>query len=221
MSDMPWRFLRGASKMVVRRRLELKVDGLHHVPAQGPVLIAARHFHHLYDGCALLATIPRPAHILVALDWVTNPAGRIVMERACHAALWPVVERPSGLDGAATKDAALAFRHAAGESLDLWREGRILLVFPEGYPNIDPGFTPKRDETEFLPFQRGCIRLVTLAAKEGIQVPIVPAGLSYQRGEKWRAHLRFGAPMFIEKNPSQELTAAHAVESQVRRLSEI
>jgi len=220
MSDMPWRFLHGASKVVVRRRLELRVDGLHHVPAQGPVLIAARHFHHLYDGCALLATVPRPLHILVALDWVANPMGRIVMEQACHAARWPVVERPALQGGVATKDAAFAFRHAARESLDLWREGRMLLVFPEGYPNIDPGFTPKRDETEFLPFQRGYIRLVTLAAQKGMQVPIVPAGLSYQRGERWRVHLRFGTPMFIEKGHSQEEAAAQAIEAEVRRLSE-
>jgi len=96
----------------------------------------------------------------------------------------------------------------------------MLLVFPEGYPNIDPGFTPKRDETEFLPFQRGYIRLVTLAAQKGMQVPIVPAGLSYQRGERWRVHLRFGTPMFIEKGHSQEEAAAQAVEAQVRQLSE-
>ncbi|MGB3307394.1 MAG: 1-acyl-sn-glycerol-3-phosphate acyltransferase [Thermomicrobiales bacterium] len=216
---MPWRFLHGASKVVVRRRLELEVDGLHHLPAHGPVLIAARHFHHLYDGCALLATVPRPLHILVALDWVTNPAGRIVMERACHAARWPVVERPSGPGGVVTKHAAVVFRHAACASLDLWRAGRMLLVFPEGYPNIDPGFTPKRDETEFLPFQRGYIRLVALAAQEGMQVPIVPTGLSYQRGEKWRVHLRFGAPIFIEKGRSQEEAAAQAIETEVRLLS--
>ena len=188
------------------------------MPANGPVLIAARHFHHLYDGCVLVAILPRPAHILVALDWVSNRPGRVAMESVCRAARWPIVKRPDGPDGIGAREAALAFRRAARESLELWRDNRILLMFPEGYPNVDPGYTPKRDDTAFLPFQSGYLRLVTLADRQGIRVPIIPAGFSYQRGRRWRVQLRFGAPVFIDAYP-QETDVAREIEMQVRLLS--
>lgn len=218
MSDMPWRVLHKASASIVRRRLDLEVEGLENVPAHGPVLIASRHVHHLYDGCALLATLPRPAHIIVALDWVTSPAGRVFMDRACRAAAWPVVARTSGPTGVAVQDAASAFRQAARETLGLWRDGRIVLVFPEGYPNFDPGYTPKHDETEFLPFQRGYAQLVMMAARQGMRVPIVPVGFSYWRGSHWHAHMRFGAPVYMDELCQWEHVASQ-VETRVHSLS--
>ena len=44
--------------------------GLEHIPTDGPVLLIARHYHHLFDGVVLLLSVPRPIHILVTLDWV-------------------------------------------------------------------------------------------------------------------------------------------------------
>ncbi|MGI8484015.1 MAG: 1-acyl-sn-glycerol-3-phosphate acyltransferase [Thermomicrobiales bacterium] len=215
---MPWRFLNVASKAFVKQRLDLQVEGLEHVPKTGPVLIAARHFHHLYDGCAVIATVPRPCHVLVALDWVSNKPGRAAMEGVCRAARWPIVVRPGGPGAAGPAKAAAAFRAAARDCLDLWREQRILLVFPEGYPNVDPGYTPKLNEEEFLPFQIGYLRLVELAQRQGMQVPIVPAGLSYERGIRWQVKLRFGTPVFIDTYP-RKVDAAREIEAQVGKLS--
>ncbi|MDQ3411791.1 MAG: hypothetical protein M3509_06690, partial [Chloroflexota bacterium] len=57
------------SQALVSRRLDLTVEGLEQVPRSGPAIIAARHYHHVYDGAVLLATIPRPVRIVVAADW--------------------------------------------------------------------------------------------------------------------------------------------------------
>jgi 1-acyl-sn-glycerol-3-phosphate acyltransferase len=218
MSDMPWRSLRAASKLVVRRNLDLRVEGTELLPATGPTIIAARHFHHLYDGCALLATVPRPLHILVALDWVHNRPGLLLMEGACCAAGWPVVFRRGGETAVDGTDAARALRRAAATTLDLLAAGRLVLIFPEGYPNIDPGYTPKPDETAFLPFQPGFVRLAALAARRGLRVPIVPAGFSYSRGDRWQATLRFGEPVTVERR-AQEAAVLREVETRVRCLS--
>ena len=40
------------------------------------------------------------------------------------------------------------------------------MVFPEGYPNVDPDYTPK-GEGEMLPFRPGFARLAVLAAQAG------------------------------------------------------
>jgi 1-acyl-sn-glycerol-3-phosphate acyltransferase len=211
--------IRTAAKALVGRRLDLHVEGLEHVPFDGPVLIAARHFHHLCDGCAILATVPRPVHILVALDWLQNRAGRAAMEKACRAAGWPVVLRPHGPSGDIDElGAARVFRAAARDSLALFAAGKVLLVFPEGYPNIDPGYTPKQGDDEFLPFQPGVVRLASLAATRGLSVPIVPAGLSYRRANRWQVTLRFGEPLILVDR-TQEAAILRTLEARVHVLS--
>lgn len=218
MPDIAWRFLKTAGGVLLRRNVDLSVEGADLVPRKGPVIIAARHFHHLYDGCAILTTIPRPVHILVGLDWVKNPAGKVIMERACQAAAWPMIYRQNSLTPRDSHEATRALRHAMDDALDLFRAGHILLVFPEGYPNIDPGYTPKTDDNAFLPFQPGVVRLATMAAANGLTVPIVPAGFSYERGDRWRATLRFGEPVTVE-NRSQASAALHHLEQTVFALS--
>ena len=214
---MAWRSLRTASRLVVGRKLDLTVEGREWLPASGPAILAARHFHHLYDGCAIMASVPRPVHILVALDWVQNPIGKRVMGGACRAAGWPVVLRRSDQAAVDTGPAIQAVRRATRESVAHLRDGRLLLVFPEAYPNIDPGFTPKTDETSFLRFRPGVVRLAALAANEGRAVPIIPVGFSYRRGDRWQVDLRFGEPVTIGRNGEAE--ALREVEAAVRRLS--
>lgn len=218
MSDMPWRSLRAISRTMVKRNINLRVEGIDCIPNSGPVIIAARHFHHLYDGCALLATIDRPTHVLVAGDWPGNPVTRLLISRACRSAKWPVVLRPGGPSKMTSADAGNAFRTAAKASRELFQAGCALIVFPEGYPNIDPGYTTKPDETTFLPFERGVVRLASIAAPAGTLVPIVPAGFSYERSDKWNVTLRFGEPITITTRNDEPEVLQH-LESQVRFLS--
>jgi putative membrane protein len=218
MPDVAWRFLRTGSGMLARRKLDLTVEGAEHLPRRGPVIIAARHYHHLYDGVAMFATVRRPLHILVGLDWVRNPTGKAAMTALCRAAEWPVVMRRDGATPVDELQARRELRQALVDSLAVLEKGHALLVFPEGYPNIDPGYTPKPDEHAFLPFQPGFARLATLAAAQGMPVPIVPAGFVYERGERWRVTLRFGAPVTITRR-QEEPAARAAVEAEVRRLS--
>lgn len=217
MPDVAWAFLRRGAKAIVKRRLDLTVEGIEHVPAAGPVILAARHYHHLYDGCAVLATIPRPVHILVGLDWVERRASRMAMDRLCAAARWPVVLRRDGPRPVDPGDAARAWRRAIRESVTLLHEGRVLLVFPEGYPNIDPGYTPKAGDA-FLPFQPGVTRLAAMAGSGRQPVPVVPVGIAYIRGPRWRVALRFGQPLVVEDRAS-EPAALVELERRVHQLS--
>jgi putative membrane protein len=218
MPDIAWRFLHTGSDVLSRRRLDLTVEGGDVLPRRGPVIIAARHYHHLYDGVAMFATVPRPLHILVGLDWVRNPVAKVAMTALCRAAGWPVVLRRDGAVAVDSQEARRQLRQAVTDSLDVLARGHMLLVFPEGYPTIDPGFTPKRFDDEVLPFQPGFARLAALAAARGMRVPIVPAGLEYTRGERWRITLRFGAPRVIAARGDASALVG-AIESDVCRLS--
>jgi 1-acyl-sn-glycerol-3-phosphate acyltransferase len=217
--------IRAVCRLAVRR-IDLRVEGLERLPATGPAILAARHFHHFYDGCVLVAVVPRPLKILVTLDWLENAAGHRLMRSACQMARWPVVVRSNsqGWRGHAPQDrAAPAARQqllaATRESVGLLRGRGLLLVFPEGYPNVDPGFTPKASDDAFLPFEPGFLHFVALAEQDGVtRVPIVPVGFEYQRRDRWRVTVRFGHPVWRSPGGAARAQLA-AIEEQVRRLS--
>lgn len=218
------RLVHAVCAAIVWLRLDARVEGTDNVPARGAVLIVARHYHHLYDGCLLLAHCPRQPALLVALDWLDVAPLRQMMERLCALAGWPVVLRADALRARRRSayrqhDVAAYARRALREGVALLLAGRPLIVFPEGYPNVDPAYTPKRGE-EFLPFRPGYLTLARHAARRGKEpVALVPAGLAYRRrGGRWRAQLRFGAPLFMTAGSDPEAIAA-AVEAAVRELS--
>ena len=250
-------FIRFGAWLVVRRVITVRVEGLERVPRDEPILFAARHFHHLYDGALLLVVVPRPVHIIVALDWVRGRPLRLVMEFICGVARWPVVLRggqpspPAPLpasgegndaDSRVVEDqegavgARSAYdvterggyaRRALRDTARLLREDHTVVIFPEGYPNVDPGYSPKaaHGDDAFLPFQPGFIHLAELAQRDRrTRVAIVPTGLVYRRldsdsrGHAWAVTLRFGAPIYVTSRTDRD-HILRAVEEQVRVLS--
>lgn len=207
--------------------IELEVEGLEQLPRQESVILAARHYHHFWDGCALLAVVPRPMHVVVTLDWMTSPLGRGVMDHLCRVVDWPVVGRsaPSRDIHAALADGSLAMgdalrqREPLQEALDLLAKGRALLIFPEAYPTLDPHGTPKTRNDELLPFRPGVLHLAALTERaSGSRVPIVPVGLEYRRGPRWSLRVRFGEPRWYEPGRGRA-TQLRELEAEVRRLS--
>lgn len=220
MDRMAWRSLRGLSRVALARNVDLQVEGLEHLPERGPAIVAARHYHHLYDGCALMVTIPRQIHLVVGLDWISSRAGLAAMTAACRAAAWPVVFRNEG-DGRLDDVAGFsALRRSLTDSLDVLRRGNVLILFPEGYPTIDPHPTPKSGPDEILPFQFGFIRIARAAEAAGLDVPVIPAGFAYEKREKWNVALRYGEPVHLSSQRDR-LSAVREVEDRVKQLSVI
>lgn len=215
---MPWQSLRTIAKGGLRRRTELTVEGLDCVPERGPVLLAARHFHHLWDGAALIATLPRPAHIIVGLDWIESAPLRATLPRLCRAAGWPVVYRPNSPTAPPEGEVQAAMLSATKDVLELLDRGRIVIVFPEAYPNIDPEYTPKPDRGTFLPFEPGIVRLAGMASRRGQPAPIVPVGFTYMEAERWQISMRFGTPRYV-RSRSDEAPVLAQLETDVRALS--
>ena len=202
---------RGA-RTVQSRRLKLNIEGMENVPDSSPVILVARHFHHLYDGTVLIASMNRPVRIVVGLDWISNRLLRKVMELACRSVSWPIIVRR---DGPAFADGTSAYqdeeitsylRRAVKESVALLRSGQVLVIFPEAFPNIDPSPTPKTGTETFLPFHDGFARIARLAERDGhTRVAIIPVGLDYLRNspdaESWTVTMRVGRPI----TPSERL----------------
>jgi putative membrane protein len=204
-------------------RLAIEPSGLDNVPRHGPVILAARHYHHLFDGLALLLAVPRPTHFVITLDWAQHRFTRAAMATLARFARWPVVlrappHRQTRFTGSGMRRLQ---RDALQEAVRLLIEQRALVIFPEGYPNIDPHYTPKREPEEHLPFKGGFAALAAAAERQSrARIPIVPVGLHYLRGDRWQVRLRFGTPIGLSDFASRPRLIAH-VEEQVRLLSKI
>jgi len=228
-SQSLWLVMRVASRVVIRRNVAIQAEGVNHLPGSGPVLIAARHFHWLYDGYTLVRIIPRRMHTIVALDWVRSRWLRYLIELACSLVDWPIVLRSEQFHEHGEEEqwaytpveARRYLRQVMLGSVRLLRTGELLLIFPEGYPNIDPHPTPKTDLDTILPFRPGFAKLVELAEKDGrTRVAIVPVGFDYiqKPGNRWHITARFGHALYRDDFDSAE-QLLHAVEEDVFALS--
>jgi putative membrane protein len=152
-----------------------------------------------------------------------------LIEFACSLPDWPIVLRGEEFrkhkeDEPWVYAPVLARRYLRRLMLAaarLLRSGEMLVMFPEGYANIDPHPTPKTDLDSFLPFRRGFVKLAELAERDGkTRVAIIPAGFTYTReGDKrWQARVRFGSALFRSDFASTE-QLLQAVEERVRALS--
>lgn len=174
---------------------ELKCVGVEHVPLEGPVILAARHYHHLYDGVGLTAQIERPLHILVALDWINRRSTRAMMEALSRYAEWPVTLRSEAFGEIAETRAPLkpsAYapndvlpyqQRAHRQCLQLLSDGRAVVIFPEGYPAIDPHTSRGARTTPLAPFKPGFARLaISASRRSGVPTKVVPVGIQADDG---------------------------------------
>ncbi len=205
--------MRLIARCLAAGKLQSIARGTENLPAQGPALIVARHYHHLFDGLTLFNAVERRFHIMVTMDWVQNRRAKYFMEAINRMARWPMILRSDALERRgnthcslySASDVARYRRRALHEAVELLVEGRILVVFPEGYPNIDPTFTPKTEPDQFLPFKPGFLSILRAAeARLGRKIPIVPAGLHYEQGNLWQGYLTFGEAIFRDEGNSRD-----------------
>lgn len=95
---------------------QLRVDGLHHIPARGPAILAGNH-PNVLDGILVLIVSPRPVRFLVAEELFFHPFLHWIFEgMGCIP-----VYRTKANNGDALR--------AAVEALE---RGEVIGIFPEG-----------------------------------------------------------------------------------------
>ena len=172
----PWlyRTLRGPVRRLLDRYFDFRVEGLEHLPPEGPLIVAANH-HNYLDGVVLAAAVPRAiAFLVMPRVWRATPLHPWVHRRIGSIPL--NLSRP---DVGALRRALVTLR-----------AGKAVGIFPEG-----PFSTCGRLES-------GLPGVGLLALRSG--VPVIPAGIrgTYdalvgRRGYVPRRHplsVRFGAP---------------------------
>ncbi len=221
--------MRLIARYLAAGKLTTIASGTENLPTHGPALIVARHYHHLFDGLTLFAAVERRFHIVVTMDWVQNRRTKFFMEAINRMARWPMLLRREALERHGNKQRCLFSardvkryqRQALREAIELLVEGRLLVVFPEGYPNIDPTYTPKTEADQFLPFKPGFLNILRAAeVRLGRKIPIVPAGLRYDQRKSWQGFLTFGEAIFRDESNSRD-QQIERLEYVVKKLSGI
>ncbi len=202
--------LRAIVRLFASRDLRIRLRGRENLPRNGPALLVCRHFHHFYDGLALLDVLPRLPRLFVALDWIRDPFVRFFVEGFCALFEWPAALRGENL----SDDRAMAFsksevpsyvRRSVRFAARLLERGEVLAVFPEGYPTIDPVYARKPDSDAYLPFRPGFLGIAAQAQRDRVsRVPLIPTGLRYlRRHAGWDVDVRLGEPQYLERRSNR------------------
>jgi len=169
-----YQLLRTPVRRVLERWFSLRAEGVEHLPARGPYIIAANH-HNYLDGVVLGVTVPEPIAFLV-------------MPRVYRATpLHPLFHRNIGSIPINLQRPDVGALRRAVAALE---RGRVVGIFPEGPFSV-------RGRLE-----RGLPGVAMLALRSG--APVVPAGIAgtYEAlaARRWRLPrrhplvVRFGPP---------------------------
>ena len=140
--------LRGPVRRALERWFRLRAEGLQHLPAHGPYIVAANH-HNYLDGVVLAVTVPQPISFLV-------------MPRVYRASpLHPPFHRHLGSIPINLARPDVGALRRALRALDA---GRVVGIFPEGPFSVRGRLEP------------GLPGVALLALRSG--APVVPAGIS-------------------------------------------
>ena len=156
------------------------VEGIHHVPMTGPVIVASNHLSFI-DSVVIPVVVPRKVVFLAKSDYFTGSGMKGALTRAWFEGLGMLpVDRDDTAAALASLDTAL----------DVLRRGEAFGIYPEGTRSRDGRLYRGRTGVAHLALTAGC--------------PVVPVGLrgtdelqpvGYNVPRLAKVTVRFGEPI--------------------------
>ena len=172
------RVLRPVARELARRRWDIRLHGLEHVPAHGPAIVASNHIG-LLDGPLMAAFTPRPVHVLTKKEMFDGRTGPFLR------AVGQVPLSRHSIDLAAVK-----------ACVRVLRDGGVVGIYPEG----------TRGSGELRTFHRGAAYLALVTGAP--VVPLVMFGTRERGGgvdsvpaRGARFDFVYGPPVHWEAHP--------------------
>lgn len=182
MTSMLYTVLHGVVPPLARAVWRPTIEGLHHVPPTGPVIVASNHLSFV-DSVVIPCVVPRKVVFLAKSDYFTGTGAKGALQRAWFEALGMLpVDRDDTKAALASLDTAL----------EVLGRGEAFGIYPEGTRSRDGRLYRGRTGVAHLALTAGCpVVPVGLQGTEDIQ----PVGSRLPR----RADLtiRFGAPIRV------------------------
>ncbi len=183
---------RPVARALLRTLYDLEVHGAEHVPAQGPVVMAANHIGWL-DGPLLAICAPRPVYALTKQEMFNGPLGPVL-----RASGQIVLDR-FRVDVAAIRTSVKALE-----------QGQVVGVFPEGTRGAGD-LTSPRAGAAYLALVTGAP--VVPVSFLGTRVPGGHSSSLPPRGS--RIAMTFGKPVHLARTPWPR------TQEQVRRAGDV
>jgi 1-acyl-sn-glycerol-3-phosphate acyltransferase len=160
----------------------IEISGGEHLPADGPLLLAANHQNSLMDPVMVGLVARRPVRFLAKAPLFQIP----IFGHLLHAlGMLPAYRRADDPTQTGRNRESLSLAAA-----QLCR-GEAVGIFPEG---------KSHDALRLEPVKTGAARMAIQAAREGaVDLKLVPIGLNYQRKEQFRSAvwIRVGEPIDV------------------------
>ena len=182
MSPMLYTVAHGVIPPLARAVWRPTVEGLHHVPSTGPVIVASNHLS-FFDSVVLPVVVPRKVVFLAKSDYFTGAGVKGTLIRAWFEGLGMLpVDRDDTKAAIASLDTAL----------EVLRSGEAFGIYPEGTRSRDGRLYRGRTGVAHLALTAGCpVVPVGLAGTQDIQ----PVGSNRPRLAK--VSVRFGEPITV------------------------
>ena len=181
---MIYRILRQLARLafaIYFRRIYL-VDQ-HHLPKDGPVLLACNHPSAFMEACVLSGWSHRPLHYLTRGDFFKNAMFKWFLLRTHQIPIYRTRDGFSNLrQNKSTFDACF----------ERLKDGKVIMIFPEARTIL---------EKRLRPVQKGAARIV-FGAKDayGTDTVVVPMGITFSDPRRLGgvAYFKFGEPIPLE-----------------------
>jgi 1-acyl-sn-glycerol-3-phosphate acyltransferase len=189
-----YRLVRGTARLGLHLFFRhIEVEGAHHVPADGPVLLACNHPNALVDPLLPLVLLRRRVTLTAKNVLARNPLRGWLMSAL---GVIPFHRREDLAKGARPRANLDSMRRCR----EILAAGGCLCLFPEGTSHSDRRLRPLRP---------GMARLLTEVARHGGhagRLCVVPVGLLYTEKDRFRsgARVRFGAPIEVARWLSEQ-----------------
>ena len=185
-----YQFGRGLSVGFCRLYMRLTVEGLEHVPAEGPFLLAPVHRSNMDILIAAVATRRRMRYMGKDSLWKHPAAGKVL----------------SALGGfPVSRD--VADREALDRCMEVLRGGEPLVLFPEGERKSGPIVQPLKDGAAYIAMKTA-VPIVPVGI--GGSERVMPKGkkMIYPR----KVHVIVGAPIVPPTSDSGRITKATRIQ---------
>jgi len=182
MIPMLYTVAHGVIPPVARAVWRPRVEGLHHVPTSGPVIVASNHLS-FFDSVVIPVVVPRKVVFLAKSDYFTGTGVKGTLVRAWFEGLGMLpVDRDDTRAAIASLDTALA----------VLGKGEAFGIYPEGTRSRDGRLYRGRTGVAHLALTSGApVVPVGLTGTEDIQ----PVGSNRPRLGRVDVTVRFGEPI--------------------------
>lgn len=140
---------------------KITITGLENIPKSGAVILAATHANSFLDAAIIGCKIERRMWSLGRGDIFRKKLANKILSSFF---MLPIHRLSEGKEHLRGNDATF------DRCLDLFKQGEIVLIFSEGICT---------HQTKLLPLKKGTARLAQQAWNEGIDLTVVPIGITY------------------------------------------